>query len=290
MQFRLICILVFMMPAVCNAQLDDKDFKTNFAFSVHSMDDFFDRFNFKTNTIFEKYVRRQFPEAVFTREGLLYNLFNKKNQFFYQNNNAKEFVQQVTDTAKQQFINYSDKFWYAEIKCKVTYMAKPYTIIMVLKVEQPEPDMFLWAVVSAKGEFLKSTTVAAHPATSKVSVSKGNTNSATTKYFLSPVSHGIDFTNLENFFINRSHAHDYLYNGVVSPELKQLIFLIENNRIKFHQVSSIKYHLLQVNGWIISVSYFNRSTLNSGWLINNLMKVTSDEKRLFLRKQLNVVL
>lgn len=290
MQFRLICILVLVMPDIGIAQqFSRNDFNTNFAFSVHSMDDFFDRFNFKPNSRFEKYVRRQFPDAAFTRENLLYNLFNKKNQFFFQNDDAVSFVQQVTDTINPQFVNYSDKFWYAELNCRVTYLAKQHTLVLTLKVEQPEPNMFLWAVVSAKADFLKM--VPTPPKTEPAKTMKqGDTSVSASRYFLSPVSHGIDFTNVENIFINRSHVRDYLYNGNYTPELKKLVYLIETNKIKFHFVRSVAYHLLQINGWIVSVNDFNRNTLNSGWLINNLMKVTPEQKILFLRKQLNVIL
>lgn len=288
MQFRLICILVLLMPVAGKAQVNKSDFNTNFAFSIHSMDEFFDRFNFKPNSGFEKYVRRKFPDAVFTRENLLFNLFNKKNQFFFKDDKVSKFVQQVTDTCNPQFVNYSDKFWYAELKCRVTYMSKPQTLTLILKVEQPEPDMFLWAVVSARGDFLKTVPLVRQEA-NKVS-SMGSINVKSSRYFLSPVSHGIDFTNIENIFINRSHVREYLSKGKQSQELKKLVYLIENNKIKFQNVNSITYHLLQINGWIVSVNNFNRNTLNSGWLINNLMKVTPEQKAIFLRKQLNVII
>ncbi len=288
MQFRLICTLVLLIPVAGKAQFNKSDFNTNFAFSIHSMDEFFDRFNFKPNSGFEKYVRRKFPDAVFTRENLLFNLFNKKNQFFFQDDKVAKFVQQVTDTCNPQFVNYSDKFWYAEIKCRVTYLSKPQTLTLILKVEQPEPDMFLWAVVSARGEFLKTVPLVKQEAT-KV-LTPGIANITASRHFLSPVSHGIDFTNIENVFINRSHVRDYLSKGKQTTELKKLLYLIENNKIKFHHVSSTAYHLLQINGWIVTVNNFNRNTMNSGWLINNLMNVTPEQKALFLRKQLNVII
>ena len=282
-------MLLIKLHLCAFAQSEESDFNTNFAFSVHSIDDFFDRFNAKPNTAFQNYLGKNYPGVSFSREKLVYSLFNKRNKFFYQNSNVSDFVRQVTDSCAPSFTRYSDKYWYAELKCTVVIRAKPQSIILVLKVEQPGPGLFKWSVVSAKSDVLKmpqqkTVAPAVIPAPSENKVPRSS------KYFLSPISHGIDFVNLENFFSSGSHASDYLYDGKISDELKYLVGLINGGKIRFSQVNKITYHLLQINGWVVSVNYFNYNAKNSGWLIDNLMKVTPDQKTIFLKNRLNIVI
>ncbi len=47
-------------------------------------------------------------------------------------------------------------------------------------------------------------------------------------------------------------------------------------------VRDIQYHDLQYDNWIFSIGNFQRNTLNSGWLINNLTKTTPQYKKKYL--------
>lgn len=289
MRSRFLCIVFLIVHPVCKAQLDDKEFNLSFASSVHSMDEFFDRFNYKPNSAFEKYVRKHLHDVTFTREKLVYSLFNKKNSFFSQNSEVAEFVRQVTDSFSPDYIYYKDKYWYAELQCSILVRGKLQPLMLVLKVEQPQPNRFQWSVVSARGSFLDSTEMKP-PAPAREFSPATNIQASRSEYFLSPVSHGIDFTNVDDFFFSKSNAWSFLYRGVPSAELKQLVKLIQASEIEFQQVETITYHLLQIKGWIVSVRYFNRNSRNSGWLIDNLMRVTPSQKFIFLKEQLNVVI
>ena len=54
-----------------------------------------------------------------------------------------------------------------------------------------------------------------------------------------------------------------------------------NKHIKLLYVKDIKYHFLQVPGWLFEVEYFQRPLLNAGWLINSLRKANRSEKAAF---------
>jgi len=282
---RFLFLWLLVLSMVCRAQEISNDYNSNFAFNVHSIDEFFDRFDFKSNSAFEKFIRKEFPDVTFTRERMVYSLFNKRNTFLSKEGYVDEFVKQVADSFSPDYIYYSDKYWYAEIKCSVVFRSKLQSLLLTLKVEQPERNMFRWSVVSAKAEFLKNIA----EATPTVSADSGF-SAKSSSYFLSPVSHGIDFTNIHYFFGNSEHAKEYTYNGPATKELKNLISLIRTGKLVFRQIDSIKYHLLQIKGWIVSVGHFNRNSKNSGWLIDNLMKVTPAQKIIFLKDHLNVLL
>ena len=93
---------------------------------------------------------------------------------------------------------------------------------------------------------------------------------------------------LDNVFMNKDHVTDYIYNGPQSSSLLKLVDQIKNSEIKFVEVKSVKYHLLQVYGWIMVAEYFLREDKNSGWLINKLIRATDSEKENYLLTSLNI--
>ena len=64
--------------------------------------------------------------------------------------------------------------------------------------------------------------------------------------------------------------------------------MIDQGRLKFVQVDSISYHLLQLPGWIVEVKCINRQDNNSGWLISRLMPADENEKINYLQRHLNI--
>lgn len=286
MRFACICLVLLLFQTASKAQPGSVDLTANFVFCVHSMDDFFDRFDFKRNTGFEKYVKKNYPDFVLNRKLLISHLFNLKNDYLKENKNISEFINQVTDSTMPSYIYYSDDNWYAELKCKVNYKKKTQNLKLILKVERSKQNTFKWSVVSAKADFLNTVKYSSGVSAKEGIVKKDSASG--TKYFLSPASHGIDFVNLDRLFTNKTHVNDYIYQGQRSNELNKLIMLIRNSQVQFQQVNSISYHLFEINGWIIRVDYFNRNEKNSGWLINNLMKATTQEKNIFLKTQINV--
>ena len=60
-----------------------------------------------------------------------------------------------------------------------------------------------------------------------------------------------------------------------------------NREIEFQDVVKIKYHFLLSDKWIFTVENFNRESLNSGWLINDMQKVSSLDVEKYRNKLLN---
>ena len=270
---------------LCIAQ---NELTENFAYNVKSIDDFIERFNFEKNTEFEKYLNETSPGEILTREKLILSLFNFKNKFFYNNPEVKSFVAQVSDTNNNITLNFNDTLWYAEAECKVIFNSKAENLFLILRVEQEKNGGTKWSIISAKGAFLgKRMESSAYLKNESLK----NRLSDTTRYFLHPVSHAIDFMNIDLLFsTNKKSIEDYIYRGFRTVELEDLILKVKNSRIKFIQVNTISYHLLQIDGWIAIVDYINRNEKNSGWLINSLFSATDEEKKIYLKEHLNVQL
>lgn len=281
--------IAFLYSYGCFSQsLNKEEFTGYFAFEVHSVDDFFERFNFKGSTAFQKYLKNKFPEVQVSRESFLYSLFNRQNVSF-NTSEVRTFVQQVMDTANPRFIKYSDKDWYADLICKVVYKGRPQELNLILKVERATNGGYSWDIVSAKSSFLKfkpngtdSIILSSNRRRLKLPASDNS------PYFLTPVSHGIDFLNVDNVFANNLKVSNYIYPGPRSFELDKLIYLIQKQDIKFIQIEKITYHLLQIEGWILILDYFRRKDSSSGWLIDQLVKVSEDQKKVYRNKNLNI--
>ena len=287
----LLFLLLFLFANELPSQNPVDDLTENFAFEVKSIDDFIDRFNFEPETEFNSFLKDRFPASVINRKTFLLSLFNLKNVSFYNSLDVDFFIREMTDTLKRRYIHFSDYDWYALAECKVIYQKRVRTLDLILKVERDAKRSVKWSIVSAKAGFL-----GINPA-SKDSLyilgrndyvrNRGNDSS---RFFLHPVSHAIDFMNVDEVFSKKKHFADYYYAGPKSPQLLRLSGLIQKSQIKFLQINAISYHFMQIKGWIVIVDYFNRNERNSGWLINSLTRATPEQKRIYMEHQLNIKL
>jgi hypothetical protein len=62
---------------------------------------------------------------------------------------------------------------------------------------------------------------------------------------------------------------------------------IWNREIEFLDVTKVKYHFLIADKWIFTVENFPREALNSGWLINQIQKVSSIGMENYRKRLLN---
>jgi hypothetical protein len=77
---------------------------------------------------------------------------------------------------------------------------------------------------------------------------------------------------------------DYYLDRFYRPDqLALFVAEVKNGNLKFESVKEVKFHFLQVPGWYFEVSYFNRNSDSSGWLISNMMKITEKDKKELIR-------
>jgi len=288
MRILICCLGALLYPFKSNSQKVADDFNTLFAFEVHTIDDFFERFNFKQNTAFLNFLAKNYQGNDLSRSRLIQYLFNYKNDSI-NSDDILPFLSQVLEEDCPEFLNYKDADWYAELRCKVYYKKKSQNLTLILKVEQSKRKYFRWSVVSAKADFLNisrtkddSLRYLWDPPYRKIDTTFSS------KYFLSPVSHALDFMDLDKIFFNNNHVSEYVYNGPQSSSLLKFVDQVKRSEITFVQVNSVKYHLLQIDNWIMVVEYFFRDEKNSGWLINKLVKATREQKENYLTTSLNI--
>lgn len=274
--------VLLLSPISLFGQRIQDDFNEWVVFKVKSIDDFFERFNGERNTEIDAYLRANYPEMVPDRQQWIRSVFNLDNEELRNDSLVARFILEVTDSVQPRFLNYVDNHWYAEVECYVNDKLKLYPLKLILKVKKSSDASFRWSVVSANAGFLKRAD--GSPASADTSTPFADSSQ---KYFLNPVSHGIDFLNLDKFFKSRTQVRNYLHQQKNNTfETEKLVKMISKGELHFKQVRKIRYYMLQIKGWILEVDYFNRPGRNTGWLVNNLTKVSSAEKREFMTNQL----
>jgi hypothetical protein len=223
-----------------------------------------------------------------TRTSLIKSLFNAEQ--FEQNfkpDSVKDFILTVTDSANPIYARYRDSGWFADLECRVGYKGKPSTVKLVLMVERTQQMAYKWSVISVDATWLHFKK---NKADSLITQRIDNLFSRrdSLKYFLSPVSHGINFSNIFKIFENKEHVAEYMAKDARSFELAKLISLIQKSEIEFLEVDKITYHLLQLKGWGLTVNYFDVNPRNSGWLISRLNKLDIQQKNEYLQRRLNI--
>lgn len=96
--------------------------------------------------------------------------------------------------------------------------------------------------------------------------------------FLHPMSHELDFMNLDRVFSSGEYIGDYFNQGFEVDKMSVFLYELRTNQLQFLQVTDLTFHFFQIDGWYVEINEFNRPGLNRGWLISNLIKLEPGQK------------
>jgi hypothetical protein len=244
----------------------------NFAFEVKQIDEFFERFNYEERSLIISYVKLNYPGITINRESLVQGLFNRQNRSWVKSD-LDAFFQTVDDKSRPVYLDFYDQDWYAQTVCKFKYKGRPVDVVILMKIQQTGNGGAKWVIVNAYSPLFV-------PESSSLKLPEKEKG----ERFLNPMSHATNFISLSKALNDKPNILDYLDAGFLQSGgsrafLKELL----NNQLSYQYVKEIKYHFLQVDGWIFTVNYFQRQSINSGWLINRLEKATETDKDHFRR-------
>ena len=173
------------------------------------------------------------------------------------------FIEDVTK-GDSTFMTFLGGRWYSEVSATFRYGGKDVNIIMFLTVEK-EGLGSKWVLTNVYfPEFNKMFP------TGEIAEKE--------KHFLHPMSHELDFMNIYKAFQN-AEVIEYYASKEYQPDYLTLFFYeIKKGNLVFKNVDSVKFHVLQIKDWYFEVSWFNRSGLNSGWLMSNVIYISEKEK------------
>jgi len=183
------------------------------------------------------------------------------------------FIEQVTSKKNPVFLDFHGKDWFSEVTASFTYKHEKVDIIIYLKLER-QNNGYKW--VFSNVYFSRFNDLFAHV---------GDTTNL--KLFLHPLSHEVDFMNIHKVFDDPDKMDFYLDRYYRPDQLSLFVAEIKNGNLKFESVKEVKFHFLQVPGWYFEVSYFNRNSNSSGWLISNMVKITDKDKKQLIRNYIH---
>jgi hypothetical protein len=233
-------------------------------------------------------MEAKFPYKPLERSSVIRWLFDLSRPEL-RNDTTMEFIRTVSDTTHPIFIRSGTSEWYADLSISVIYKGQKSKLNLCLRrVRYPNKGQS-WNIVSARAPFLNFRRTHADSLLLKEAIAV-HLEDLTTGPFLSPSSHGIDFMNIEQFFLDGENSKFYLYPDSISFQMAKLIRLVSRNEIRFIAVDKIRYHLLQLEGWIMVVDFILRNESNSGWLIRQLIKAGPDVKYAYKKRNLGIPL
>lgn len=239
---------------------------------VGHIEEFIDRFNFDKESQFYKYVQITYPNEKVDRKIVLNALFNRRTAGLTPDSIRKSFVSDISDAERPVYIDIYDALWYATVPVQVTVDSVKMDMTVTLEIQMNSDYSIEWSIVGIKSESLEKM--------------KPHDN-----FFISASSHATYFPELYTALSSST-----LFQSVVSDSQKEsntdkYLNLIAGKSVTNVTIKTgIKYHFLQIAGWIMTVEYVPQDySLNTGWLISEVKAVDSFlEKRLYQKQVLGI--
>ncbi len=280
------CVLkfwIFISFFICQHPIFSQVYSNNdgakekhFIYEVKEIDEFFERFNDDPGSFIRTAYKANHTKSNIDRQRLIRSLFNYENKS-WDSSMVNKFISEVTNKKKPIYLNFYGGNWYAELTCKFNYNSSSIVIPIIMKIEMTQNKGSKWMIVAVGSSPLKSNIVLTEMAQSKIKTK-----------CLSPTSHGTNFVSLKRAFEDRENLSNYFENAYFKKSnMLEFYNAILNRDVEFQNVITIKYHFLLTNKWIFTVEDFTREALNSGWLINDLKKVSSLEMEDYRNKLLS---
>jgi hypothetical protein len=263
--------LLFIFLFICEHPIYSQVFSNNegarekhFIYEVKEIDEFFERFNDEKGSFLRNLYKARHANYTLDRRRLIRSLFNDEN-LSGDSVLINRFISDVTKKKKPVYLDFYGENWYAELTCKFKYNSSTIVIPVIMEIEVTQNSGSKWMIVAVGASTLKSKTELAEMVKSK-----------TKTKFISPTSHGTNFVSLKRAFEDKENLSSYF--DVIyfrRSHMQEFYNAMLDNELEFLDVDKIKYHFLVADKWIFTVENFSRESLNSGWLINSLEKVTS---------------
>jgi hypothetical protein len=269
---RLLPALLYLLSGIifndlCYSQAIIKANNPNeqiFLVRTKQFNEFLNRFNYKTN------FKGDPVDSVFTskisRGQMLNSLFDLKDPRVdptgknYSQTYCDEKTELINEVVQKKLLinKFSDKI-IADAKSHIVYKGIDNTISVLLSQETVGKDMVKWVINDVKGDifnFLQSDTVYVR--------------------FIPPTSHETDFMNLKRALEDVDYLQYYSSKNYQADYLTLFYYMINSGMLKFEYVEAVTYHISDIPGWSITVKEFNRNEMNSGWLISDVSKVSTE--------------
>ena len=270
---KLIVLVCIIFPIISFSQVNSignfSGDETVFYAQTKQVNQFFRRFNGEESIQGERnYDKDKDFRDPKMRKNFLNILFDNANPSVTKEMKG-DFINGVLNKKNPVFLDFHGRDWFAEVSAIFTYNKEKVNLIVYLKLVK-EKLGYKWVFSNVYfNQFDKWFTHA------------GDSTSST--LFIHPLSHEIDFMNLDKVFRDPGNIDYYLESHYNPDQLALFTMEVKKGDLKFETVSNVKFHFFQVPGWYFEISYFNRNDVNSGWLIDNMTRINEKDKKDLIR-------
>lgn len=269
---RLFYFLIITNCYNLSAQIEDLKEISAFTYSIKSVDQFIDRFNYDKRDAF----RRSYEAAIDIEEGsarqkAILTLFDFQKIEENENNYSEQieaFIGKVENNESSIYLDFYDKQWYVKLLMDITYEDDPYQLEAVMYNYSIEENKSSWTFASVHCKELNWYFTDTKP-----------------NILLPPNSDGTDFMNVRNLLKeNSEHLESRKNNTNLEPFFK----MISDGSLDLSYIKDIDYVFLQIPEYILVVKEFRRNDENSGWLIDELIRADENQKIYYKATQLGM--
>ena len=265
-------ILLFVLSNVKCQILTEAFNENRLKMRVKQLDEFVARFNYENDVDGNKIDTFDIE----MRQKYIFGLFNHE-MFSTENTDSfltivDKFIHTVCKKGKDQYLKFGDDNWYAEAECIVSYKGGLHDISIILKTEKFNEFEYKWIIYGVKADILKLEPKKRNPG-----------------LMISPVDNELGFMSLPDVSKgNAINVINYASSNYKPGELSVFFSLIKHEQLKIIKVQNVKYHFMQVSGWIFTVEHFERDSDNLGWLISSIRKADKKQKAKYKIQILNI--
>ena len=247
---------------IVNSQFE----KNLYLAEVKQVDEFIDRFN---NEKFHINIDTSKSEYKENNILALFNLERLNGASDSAITEVSAFIRTVVDSGVN--IRYEDTLWLAKAPCYGKLKNRQVEFILWLNVEHRKEDMYKWVVAKAEGNIFKLTP-----------------SRTSERIMIMPDDHEINFITLKDITSqNDDYITNYRQKYFDLDETSVFYSLVYYNLLDIDYVKDLEFLFFQVPGYVFHIKYFNRETLNSGWLIDKFEKMSKEEKITLLNNLYN---
>jgi len=179
-----------------------------------------------------------------------------------------KFIKEVTDNENPVYLDFHGGEWFAEVIIYAFYKGRSAEAHLFLNIQEENVGS-KWVISKVYFEPFDAMFFE---------------NSSGKDKFLHPMSHELDFMNLEKLFRDNSVIEYYASRDFSPDYLSIFLYEMKMKNLVFESVKKVKLHFFQVDGYYFTLEEFNRPGYNTGWLISSLKTVSDVEKGNVLNK------
>ncbi len=249
---------------VLNSQFEKDVFNTR----VKLVDEFMLRFNGEKITAEIDTTRENYRllNLISLFDAQMFGSKNGKDSLF------KEAQNFATDVLKSNVkIDYADTNWVAVAPCRGKLKGKAVDFIVCLTVECRGKNMYKWVIDKVIGDVFSI-----------------EPNNKSVNAMISPDDHETNFMTLNHITTSdKDYITAYKQKDYKLDQTMVFFTLVKNGLLTIDYVKGLQFEFFQIPGWRFSITEFDRTTMNSGWLITSFSKMESKEKEDYLRSLYN---